>query len=80
MYNKLLKLFNFKYFLISFSIGVLYIYLTEDYKKVIILYPTPDNVDKYVYVDKSNNCFNFDLQEMNCSDNEKDYVDIKINY
>jgi hypothetical protein len=62
MYNKLLKLFNFKLFLISFSIGVLYIYLTEDYKKVIILYPTPDNVDKYVYVDKSNNCFNFDLQ------------------
>ena len=29
MYNKLLKLFNFKYFLISFSIGVLYIYLTK---------------------------------------------------
>ena len=37
---------NFKAFLVSFSIGLLYIYLTDDYKKVIIVYPTPMNKDK----------------------------------
>lgn len=80
MINKVLGFFNFKYFLISFAVGILYIYLTEDYKKVIILYPTPDNVDKYVYVDKSKNCFNYDLQKIDCPKNEKEYIDIKVNY
>tara|TARA_Y100000389_G_scaffold177965_1_gene190693 strand:+ start:3952 stop:4194 length:243 start_codon:yes stop_codon:yes gene_type:complete len=80
MINKVLGFFNLKYFLISFAVGVLYIYLTEDYKKVIILYPTPDNVDKYVYVDKSKNCFNYDLQKVDCPKNKKEYIDIKVNY
>ena len=40
----LFKYFNFKYFFISFAIGILYIYLTNEYKKVIILYPNPTNI------------------------------------
>ena len=31
---KLSKYINFKVFLISFAVGLLYIYLTDDYKKV----------------------------------------------
>ena len=55
---KLTKYINFKAFLISFSIGLLYIYLTDDYKKIIVVYPTPMNKDNKVYVDKANNCLN----------------------
>lgn len=75
-----LKYLNLKYFLISFAIGILYIYLTNDYKKVIVLYPNPNNVDKYTYVDKANNCFNYKLHERQCPDNKNDYVDIHVSY
>lgn len=76
----MLSIIKFKYFIISLCVGLLYIYLNEDYKHVIILYPNPQNVSKYTYVDKANNCFNYDLQETKCPDNENDYVKIGVNY
>ena len=76
----LLKYFNVRYFLISFSIGILYIYITNEYKKVIIMYPNPNNVNKYTYVDKANNCFNYKLNERQCPQSSDQYVDIHVNY
>lgn len=77
---KISKLINVKAFLISFAVGLLYIYLTDDYKKVIIVYPTPMNKDKKVYVDKANNCFKYNLTDTKCSSNKDDYVSIGVNY
>lgn len=77
---KLTKYINFKAFLVSFAVGLLYIYLTDDYKKVIIVYPTPMNKDKKLYIDKANNCFKYNLTEASCSSNKKDYVDIGVIY
>lgn len=74
------KYLNFTAFLISFAIGVLYIYLTDDYKKVIVVYPTPMNKDNQVFIDKSNNCFKYNLEETACSSNNDDYVTVGINY
>ena len=75
-----LKFFDFTYFFISFAIGVFYIYLTNDYKKVIVMYPTPDNIDTYTYVDKSNNCFKYELDEVECPENEEDVVKVNVVY
>ena len=50
----LFKYFDFRYFFISFAIGILYIYLTSEFKKVFVLCPNPTYVDKYTYVDKKN--------------------------
>ena len=77
---KISKYINKKAFLISFAVGLLYIYLTDDYKKVIVVYPTPMNIDKQLYVDKANNCFKYNLQEDVCSTNKKDYVNVDVNY
>lgn len=77
---KISKYINIKAFLISFSIGLLYIYLTDDYKKVIIMYPTPMNSGKYTYVDKANNCFKYKLKKTKCSSNKDDYVSVGVNY
>ena len=77
---KLAQYINFKAFLISFAIGLLYIYLTDDYKKVIVVYPTPMNTEKKIYVDKANNCFKYKLSEASCSSNKEDYVNVGINY
>ena len=74
------KYINFKIFLISFSIGVLYVYLTEDYKQNIIVYPTPLNLDSKMYVDKSDNCFKYDLIDAPCPANKKDFINVGANY
>jgi hypothetical protein len=75
-----LKFFNFRYFFISFAIGVFYIYLTNEHKKVIVIYPNPTNLEKYTYVDKSNNCFQYNLEETTCPSDSSKYKDIKVEY
>lgn len=76
----LFKYFDFKYFLISLSVGLLYIYATDEYKKVIVLYPNPSNVNKYTFVDKANNCFNYELEETECPTDKSKYVTSNVVY
>ncbi len=77
---KISKYINIRVFLISFAVGLLYIYLSDDYKKVVVVYPTPMNLDKHTYVDNANNCFKYNLKEDTCSSNKDDYVTVGINY
>jgi hypothetical protein len=74
----LFKYIDLKIFIITLSIGLFYTYITDDYKKVIILYPTPDNIKEYQYKDKSDNCYTYDLNEVNCPDDENKYQTVKI--
>tara|TARA_B100000674_G_C37681782_1_gene841863 strand:+ start:254 stop:487 length:234 start_codon:yes stop_codon:yes gene_type:complete len=76
----LFKLIDFKYFLISLSVGLLYIYISNEYQKVIVLYPNPHNLNKYTYVDKANNCFNYDLKETKCPHDPEKYVNVNVSY
>jgi hypothetical protein len=76
----LFNVIDLRVFLVALSVGLLYIYLSDDYKKVIILYPNPDNLDKYVYQDKANNCFSYELQETECPSKDSDYIKINANY
>ena len=62
----LFKYIDLKIFIVSLAIGLFYIYIAEDYKKVIVLYPTPDNIDKTQYKDKTGNCFSYKLNEIKC--------------
>ncbi len=75
-----LKYFDFRYFFISFAIGIFYIYISNDYKKVVIMYPNPTNIEKYTYVDKANNCFQYTLDETMCPSSSENYVDVKVEY
>lgn len=75
-----LQYFDFKYFLISFAIGLLYIYITDEYKKVIILYPHPHNLNKYTYKDKADNCFKYNLKKTKCPSKQENYVNVGVNY
>ena len=67
-----LKLFSLPVFLISFSIGVLIVYLTSPPPREIMVYPTPENVDDLLYRDKAESCFRFSPQEVQCPKNEAD--------
>jgi|TARA_B110000093_G_scaffold174657_1_gene208158 hypothetical protein len=72
------KHLNIKLFIISLTIGLLYIYLSEDYKKVIYIHPNPNNIDKYQYQDKSDECFGYTLEKVKCPKKKEEYNNISI--
>lgn len=62
-------------FLISFCIGLIFVYLLGPERKKIYIYPSPETVEKVLFKDKSNNCFYFDEQTVECPTDES-----KISY
>ena len=53
-------------FLISFTIGLFFIYVLGPEMKTIYIYPTPENVDKILFRDKASNCFQFEEEIVEC--------------
>jgi len=53
-------------FLISFAIGLFFVYVLGPEMKTIYIYPTPENIDKILFKDKANNCFDFEEQFVDC--------------
>ena len=60
------KYIDLRIFIITLAIGFFYIYISDDYKYTIIIYPTPDNINEYQFKDKSDNCFSYDMNEVKC--------------
>ena len=57
---------NTKYFLISFSLGILFVYLFTPQPRVIIKFPTPDNAGKIIYKDNNDVCYKYKATEVQC--------------
>jgi hypothetical protein len=53
-------------FIISFAIGLFFIYILGPEMKTIYIYPSPENIDKILFKDKANNCFHFEEQIVDC--------------
>lgn len=62
----LLNYISLPVFLISFAIGILFIYLMGPEIKSIYIYPSPENVDKVLFKDKADNCFYFEEEYLEC--------------
>lgn len=58
---------DFNYFLVSLTIGLFFIYIMGPEQPVIVVYPTPENQNKYQYIDKADNCYTFKAKETECS-------------
>ena len=69
---------NIPLFIISLAIGFFFVYIYNPDKKIIYVYPTPDNVNKIQYVDKSDNCFSFKQTEVTCPTNQKKITNYDI--
>ena len=72
------KYINIPVFLISLSVGILFVYLFQPDLKVIYVYPTPDNLNKIQYKDKVDNCFKFEAQEIQCPNDKSKIKDIPV--
>lgn len=57
-------------FLISFAIGLLFIYLIGPEMKTIYIYPSPESVHKVLFKDKAENCFYFEQEIVDCPKDE----------
>jgi len=55
-----------KLFLISFTLGIFYVYVKGDHIKKIYIYPSPENVDDYIIEDNAGQCFKYVPEEVNC--------------
>ena len=64
--SNIVKLFSFNTFIISFIIGIIFIYLSEKPSKIINIYPTPDNINVFEYKDKASNCYEYIAEEVQC--------------
>ena len=61
-----MKYISIPIFIISFLIGMVYIYLSNPPTRSITIYPTIDNVGKFQYKDRADNCFTFIPNEKKC--------------
>jgi len=62
----LLNYISFPVFIVSFAIGLFFIYILGPNLKKIIIYPSPENVDKVLFKDNADNCFYFKQNEVDC--------------
>jgi hypothetical protein len=66
----LLNYISIPVFLVSFAIGLFFVYILGPEIKTIFIYPSPENVDKILFKDKAENCFSFEEEIVQCPKDE----------
>ena len=74
----LLHYISLPVFLISFAIGLFFIYILGPKMKTIYIYPSPENVHKVLFKDKADNCFLFEEENVECPKDESLISNIPI--
>jgi hypothetical protein len=74
----LLHYISLPVFLISFAIGLFFIYILGPEMKTIYIYPSPENVNKVLFKDKAENCFYFEEEAVECPKDKTLILNIPI--
>jgi hypothetical protein len=67
-------------FFIAFAIGIFLVYIYSPAKKIIIKWPTPENIEKTVYKDHSDSCYKYKANEVSCPDDKSLITNIDAQY
>ncbi len=63
----MLRYINVRYFLISFFVGLIFIYISGPEYNYITIFPTEDNKEKFQFEDKGSNCFTLESARVECT-------------
>lgn len=74
----LTKYISLPVFIISFAIGVFFVYVLGPESKTIYIYPSPENYNKIQYQDSSSQCFQFKPVKIECPVNSLDIKTVPI--
>lgn len=74
----MLKLISLPIFLVSLAIGLLLVYLSEPEYKNVYIYPNPDNINKYQWMDNAKNCYEWQQSDTLCPDNPEQIHQIPL--
>lgn len=57
------------WFIVSFCVGLFYVYCMYRNPDVIIKYPTPEDAHQTIFKDDADNCYRFQTKEVDCPKN-----------
>ena len=72
------KFISFPVFLLSLAIGLFVVYLSSPDTKNIYVYPTPENIDKFIWQDGAGNCYGWEAKEVKKPNDVKNIKTIPI--
>ena len=70
--------FEWKPFLLGLLAGLVLIIFFRPQKDTIYKYPHPQTVQQLVYKDRNGSCYKYNVNEVNCDDNEGTLTDYPI--
>jgi hypothetical protein len=62
----MLGFINLPLFILSLALGTLFVYMYEPDYKTIHVFPTPENVDKVLFKDRTDMCYGFQPNKVSC--------------
>lgn len=62
----MLKNINLPIFLLSFAIGLFFVYILSPPPNVVLKFPSPYNAGKITYKDKSDTCYTYKADKVAC--------------
>ena len=74
----MLRFLNIKAFIFSFIVGLIFIYFVPHDNSLIYVYPTPDNIKKVEYKDKTSSCYEYVEQLINCPSDKNKIKNIPV--
>ena len=66
-----MKYISIPLFILSFMLGMVYIYLSNPPQRSILIYPTVDNNNNFQYKDKADQCFDLSAKLVDCTNSAK---------
>ena len=66
----MLEFLKVHYLILSFCIGIFFVYVTAPPKKLVNKFPGPDNED-LIFTDQNDSCYKYEAEAVECDEKSK---------